>query len=167
MKRVLASLAIAVALGACGRDDVQFTDSDGDVAGYRRLDYEVTSERYRQWFAAQRALDGVEIGEPVDVDLRNLREEDIDRVQKSIETHAAARASIEGAGMSVRDFVLTTIALAQPWAESNQAVSARVNVADPGPTVVQHASNATQTVRAQTSGGEGRGKKKGKKKWWR
>lgn len=130
-------------VAACDRGDVRWTESGGDVAGgYRMLDYEVTSERYRQWFAAHRALEGVEIGEPVDVDLRNLNDKDIDRVVHSIQTHAAARTSIEGVGMTVRDFVLTTIALAQPWAASSQAVDARVNVADPGPTVTRAVTNA-------------------------
>lgn len=124
---------------SCGGDGVKWSERDGDVAGggYRMLDYEVTSERYRSWIAAHRALEGVEIGEPVSVDLRNLSEKDIERVEQTLESHAAARTSIESAGMSVRDFVLTTIALAQPWAESSQSVSANVNIADPGPSVTR------------------------------
>ena len=136
-------LVSALALLACG-DDVKWTQSAGSVGDstYRVLDYDVTSERYRQWVAAHRALDGVEIGEPVSVDLRNLRDEDIERVTQSLETHAAARTAIEGVGMRVEDFVLTTIALAQPWAEENPAVAATIDVADPGPSVEQHASTA-------------------------
>lgn len=144
MRRLLRPTVILLAcatttLAACRREaDIQWVESAGDVEGdsVRLLDYDVTSERYRQWIAAHRALDGVEIGEPVDIDLRKLTEEDVDRVQRSLEDHAAARKSIESAGLSVREFVLTTIALAQPWA-AKQAAVARVNIAEPGPSVPQ------------------------------
>lgn len=169
-----ALFAFAIVLTGAGcRGDVKWTDSDGDVAGgsYRLLDYEVTSERYRQWIAAHRALDGVEIGEPVSVDLRNLTEKDIERVEETLANHAAARASIESAGMSVRDFVLTTIALAQPWAESSNAVTANVNVADPGPTVTRRPPSPQPVpIRVEddddsdSDSDDGKRKKKGRKK---
>lgn len=173
-RTALFAIAIVLIGAGCG-GDVKWTDSDGDVAGgsYRLLDYEVTSERYRQWIAANRALDGVEIGEPVSVDLRNLTEKDIDRVEETLANHAAARASIESAGMSVRDFVLTTIALAQPWAEASQAVTANVDIADPGPTVTRRPP-PPQPVPIRVEDGDdgdsdsdsdnGKGKKKGRKK---
>ena len=146
-------MAVALTGSAC-RDDVRWTESGGDVVGdsIRLLDYEVTSERYRQWIAAHRALEGVELGEPMDVDLRNLTEKDIDRVETTLENHAAARASIEGVGMSVRDFVLTTVALAQPWAASNPATRGIVNVADPGPAVTRRPSEARIPIRYRDSG---------------
>lgn len=159
---------------ACDRD-VRWTESGGEVAGdssYRVLDYEVTSERYRRWIAAHRALEGVEIGEPVSVDLRNLTESDIERVEESLERHAAAKKSIEGAGMSVQDFVLTTIALAQPWAEANPTLAASINVADPGPAVPPGTNASRGEVRIRRDGAdsdsesEGRGRGKGKKKGW-
>lgn len=170
-KQVVFAFAIAMTAAGC-RDDVEWTESKGDVAGgsYKMLDYEVTSERYRQWIAAHRALDGVELGEPMSVDLRNLSEKDIDRIERTLEDHAAARTSIESSGMSVRDFVLTTVALAQPWAQSSSTLSANVDIANPGPAVTRHVS-APQSipVRVESDDSENdsegdSGKKKRKKK---
>ena len=142
-RSLLLASALVAAAACAGDGDVKWVESGGEVglrdSSYRRLDYEVTSERYRKWIAANRALDGVEIGEPVDVDLRHLTNDDIERVETTLENHAAARESIKGAGMTVHDFVLTTIALAQPWAEANPSLNTTVNVANPGPTVARRA----------------------------
>jgi hypothetical protein len=142
-------LLFAVTLGAAAfgvgcRDSNREELSTGEVVSdsiYRPLDYPLTSDNYRRWLAAERALDTLNIDAPVRVDVRHVTPDDIDRVVESFEAQPRARAAIEGSGIGVRDFVLTTIALAQSWdavdgempglSEENLAFVRRVNIEDP------------------------------------
>lgn len=115
MKR-LPVLLIATLLCACDSDADY--ESDGDVlrdSTYEAIDYTLTSDNYKKWMAAQQALDsaGIRPGERIDV--RSVSDDDIRRVTQSLESQPAAKTAIESAGLSVQDFVLTTIALAQSW----------------------------------------------------
>jgi hypothetical protein len=140
---LLAMTISAIALAACGdsrREEVAAGEVVSDSI-YRPLDYPLTSENYRRWLAAQRSLDTLNIDAPVRVDVRRVTPDDIDRVVRSLESQPPARTAIEGSGLGVRDFVLTTIALAQSWdavdrgmpgfSEENLAFVQRVNAEDP------------------------------------
>jgi hypothetical protein len=142
---LLFALAIsAVTMGASCGDSSREEVSAGEVMSdsiYRPLDYPLTSDNYRRWLAADRALDTLNLEAPVRLDVRHVTPDDIDRVVASYESQPQARAAIEGSGIGVRDFVLTTIALAQSWdavdrdmpgaSEENLAFVRRVNVEDP------------------------------------
>lgn len=119
-------LVFAAFLGACSAD--VDGESDGDVlrdSSYAAIDYALTSDNYKKWVAAQQALDSAGIRPIERIDVRSVSDDDIDRVTGSLESQPPARAAIESAGLSVRDFVLTTIALAQSWDAVN-GPSARV-----------------------------------------
>jgi hypothetical protein len=90
----------------------------GDVmlADGGRLDYEITSERYRQWETARRALRAQKIGLSMQIDPLRVTEAEIQRAVTFFERNGKARRLIEGTGMSVRDYVLTTLALEQQMA---------------------------------------------------
>lgn len=86
------------------------------------IDFRLTDENYEQWERAQRFLDALprsafptpssEGGNP------------IDNAVATLESSPRARTAIERTGLSVRDFVLETIALAQAMAaESGQPAS--------------------------------------------
>lgn len=116
-----------------GCDDDIENASGGDVLGdgsYEAIDYTLTSDNYKKWLVAQQSLDSAGIRLAERIDIRSVSDEDIDRVVESLQARPPARAAIEGAGMSVRDFVLTTVALAQSWDAVN-GPSARVLGARP------------------------------------
>ena len=122
----LASAAII----ACGGSS-NTEESGGEVLSdstYRGLDYVVTSDQYRQWLRAQAALDTVDVGTPVRIDVRRASEADIERVVTALDGRPAARQAIEQSGMKVRDFVLTTVALAQSWDAVNQPERGLIDV---------------------------------------
>ena len=77
-------------------------------------DYEVTDERYRQWVAAQRALDALpDLPPPPRLDAWRVTQADIDRAVSYLEGEPRARQAIARAGLTPRDYVLTTVALDQ------------------------------------------------------
>jgi hypothetical protein len=124
MRSVLA-LVLASALAACGSGDYasSFT-SDGrllsssggevELADGTRLGFVITSDRYKQWDAGRRGW-----GRGVASHFGNLLQpksptrRTIDRAVAYLESQGRARQAIERAGMSVRDFVLMTVALEQ------------------------------------------------------
>lgn len=78
------------------------------------LQFVVTSERYKQWDAARQGLDArtkVRFGQILQP--RAPTERSIDQATAFLQGNPAARQSITRAGMSVRDFVLMTVALEQ------------------------------------------------------
>lgn len=91
-----------------------------DSAAFRALDYPITSDNYRKWLQAQSALDSVEVDPRLRIRPRKLTGPDIDRVVETLGDQPAARAAIESSGLSVRDYVLTTVALAQSWDAVNR-----------------------------------------------
>lgn len=124
MFRSLASLlavAITVPLMAakCGYANPS-GESGGEVISdslraYQAVDYPLTSDNYNKWIRAENALDSVNVDATVRRSARELTDEDIDDLVESLEKQPSARAAIESSGLSVRNYVLTTIALAQSW----------------------------------------------------
>lgn len=109
---------LVTVLGAkCGGEASYLADGDvtGDSAAYRAVKYELTSDNYRRWHAAEAALDSAGVEASVRLDTRHLTDADIERAIAEVEDDSTVKAAIEGAGLSVRDYVLTTIALAQSW----------------------------------------------------
>lgn len=123
MRPTRALLALCVLLAACnsgGRDDRAgdrvFATSEGEVAltGGGSLRFSITSERYKQWDAAQRGLDrGIAARFGALLEPASPSERSIARAVELLESEPRARHAIERAGMSVRDFVVTTVALEQ------------------------------------------------------
>jgi hypothetical protein len=125
--RIAAIFVLGLALGACKQDrtadampvrpgDPGWTSSSGEVSltEGEKLSFEITSERYKAWDAARTGLDSRiaskygAILQPGSPSRRN-----IEKAVQYLESEPAAKASIERAGMSVRDFVVTTVALEQ------------------------------------------------------
>ena len=121
---------LAFALLACTRakDTASLTTDTASVAGDVSIDsatagtvfhgvkYPLTSENYRKWLVAQAALDS--LPEPAAmprVDLRDPTDDDIDRTVNFLAQQDAERRAIERSGLSVKDFVLTSIALGQAF----------------------------------------------------
>ena len=88
---------------------------------YRAIDYEVSSGDFRRWVESQRGLDEIRrLNPPVRIDARDVREADVDRVVDYLERHEEARRAIENSGLSVREYVLTSVALAQALLASDE-----------------------------------------------
>lgn len=144
--RTILLVPCAIVLAACDRmiENV----SGGDVLSdsvYEAIDYTLTSDNYKRWLAAQHALDSAGIRFDERIDVRSVSDDDVDRVTESLQSRPSARAAIEGAGMSIRDFVLTTVALAQSWDAVN-GPSARVLGARPENLDFLRAQAATDAV---------------------
>ena len=120
---LVAALGLAVTGANCGNDRPEV--SEGDVlrsdSAYRGIDYTVSSEAYKKWLLADAALERASVSNPVRLDLRRVTDDDVDRVVKSLEAQPQAVTAIESAELDVRDYVLTTIALAQSWDAVNGA----------------------------------------------
>jgi hypothetical protein len=108
--------AALVVAGACGGGGERGGTAGGDApAGeVAALDYEVTPDRYQRWVAAQRALDATpNLPPPPKIDPMQLSEPEIRRAVDYLESDPRARAALARAGISARDYVLTTVALDQ------------------------------------------------------
>ncbi|MBA3891845.1 MAG: hypothetical protein H0X64_15085 [Gemmatimonadaceae bacterium] len=125
VRRAIA-LAIALALvsmSACsdGRSaDLEAALLAGDAepgfsdVEYEPLDHDVTSDDYRKWLAAESALSaigGSEVSGRIPLDA--VTDAELDRATRALAADTAVERAIEGAGMSVGDYVRTTVALAQ------------------------------------------------------
>lgn len=122
------TIGVIVALGARCGDDREEIDRAGlldSAASYPAIDYTLTSENYRRWLATQDALDSLGVDLPVQIDFRAATDEHIDDVVDAIKDDTLSRPIIERAEWDVRDYVLTTVALAQSWDAANGS-SARV-----------------------------------------
>ena len=125
--RIVALAFACLAMTACKQDrtadapparpgDPGWTSSTGEVSlsDGETLSFTITSERYKAWDAAKDGLDGRvssrfgAILQPGSPSRRN-----IEKAVAYLESDPAAKAAIERAGMSVRDFVVTTVALEQ------------------------------------------------------
>ena len=118
---VLALMTVA----ACNRgDDTPLRRADGSLlssssgevqlADGSRLQFMITSDRYKQWEAARSGLRKnvvTRYGELLQP--RSPTERSITRAVSFLETEVTARDAITSAGMSVKDFVLMTVALEQ------------------------------------------------------
>ena len=120
-------LLLLALFGACdlgGRKDDRALTYDGailttsggevELSDGRKLPFSVSSERYRAWDAAQQGLDRGTADRLGDIlEPLSPSEESIDRAVSFLESDMSARTAIENAGISVRDFVMTTVALEQ------------------------------------------------------
>lgn len=102
----------ALMIGCGGGDRVETADGDAGVAD--ALDYEVTQDRYQRWLNAQQSLDALPgLPAPPRIDPMRLGEAEIARAVEYLEQDARAREALSQAGISARDYVLTTVALDQ------------------------------------------------------
>ena len=127
---LLGVAALALSSVACQRSDdsnpltsdtalaAGEVSSDSGTVGtvFHGVKYPLTSDNYRKWIVAQAALDS--LPEPMAmprVDLRAPTDDDIDRTVDFLSRQDAARRAIERSGLSIKDFVLTSIALGQAF----------------------------------------------------
>ncbi len=76
--------------------------------------YNLNDDRYRQWTIAQQRLDSLgPIDAPVRLTSLNPSPADIDRTVAFLESRPDTRNALAASGLSARDYVLTTLALAQ------------------------------------------------------
>lgn len=120
-------IALLLAAAGCGRsapadESGLLTTSGGDVDTpliLEGIDYTVTSEDYRRWMAAEGALMSIGAEDLSErIPLEAATDEDIDRVADLLEENERIRTAIESSGLSVKDYVRTTIALEQALAAS-------------------------------------------------
>lgn len=115
---------------SCSRDDdapvadsaaglVAIDTALGEVA-FRDVDYRLTSDNFTKFQVAQERIDALPEPPVVQrIDLRAPREDDVVVVVRQLETNEPARLAIVNSGLSVRDFVLTSLALGQALAFGN------------------------------------------------
>ena len=155
--RTFLRLILVASLAACGGSNSASGEIDtallhragGDVmlTDGERIDYEITSERYRQWETARRALRAARIGLSMQLDPMRVSEAEIQRAVNFFERNRRARRLIEGTGMSVRDYVLTTLALEQQMAVASGRWGARARPRAPSTPVVPAESIAAELAR--------------------
>ena len=112
--RTMMGVALVVVV-ACGKGDRGGTaGGDAGATEIAALDYEVTPDRYMRWVGAQQALDAIPgLPAPPKIDPVRLDEDAIRRAVEYLEEDPRARAALARAGISARDYVLTTVALDQ------------------------------------------------------
>jgi hypothetical protein len=90
---------------------IQGASAEAQQALATPVDFALTEENFGKWETAQRDLDRI----PASLipPLPSSGGSVIDRAVARLESSVAAKRVIEGAGLSVRDFVLETLALAQ------------------------------------------------------
>ena len=105
---------------ACEHSQPSLSDSSaGDVsddssATFRAVNQPLNPDNFRKVVVAQQALDTVKLRADLPrVSLANPTDAQIERTVIALEAEPAARVAIERSGLSVRDFVLTSLALAQ------------------------------------------------------
>ncbi|MFN2563908.1 MAG: hypothetical protein ABR499_02695 [Gemmatimonadaceae bacterium] len=156
---MLGAALVIIASAACGRGEREGTTAGGDAAQgeVAALDYEVTPERYQRWVAAQRALDAIPgLPAPPRIDPMRLDDAAVRRAVEYLEGDARARAALASAGISARDYVLTTVALDQALVAagaSDPVASARTpGAASPSPGAGASAPVTASRPTASTTG---------------
>jgi hypothetical protein len=133
--RTLKASAVVAASGvimaaSCSRDDdALVADSAGGLVAidttlgeveFRDVDYRLTSDNFNRYVVAQDAIDALPQPPVVQrIDVRAPREDDVVMVVQQLESDEPARLAIANSGLSVRDFVLTSLALGQALAFGN------------------------------------------------
>lgn len=99
-------------------------DAELDASG--RLNFEVTSDVYRRWMIAQRALGKSDLSRFVaQLGRRALTQRELDRAVERVQGDARARAAIEGAGMTPLEYVYATVAIEQAMAVASGRLAPR------------------------------------------
>lgn len=146
--RPIRSLLVICVLAACSRGDVELRRADGSafstsggevaLADGIRLEFAITSQRYKQWDAAQSAL-GKSVAARFGALLqpKSPTERSIARAVAYLEGDARAKQAIERTGMTVKDFVLMTVALEQEMrvasGQTTDRASPRAALPNPSP----------------------------------
>ena len=132
-----------------GVDTAMLRSAGGDVmlADGARLPYEITSQRYNEWETARRGLRAAKLGLTMSIDPLRVTEADIQKAVTYFERNGRARRIIEDAGLSVRDYVLTTIALEQQMAVASGRWGDRAAPRAPARPVVTQESLAAEFSR--------------------
>lgn len=136
------SLAVAttilVTLASCKKDSGQASENkfasllfDASSPAAREalstpVSFRLTESNYEQWERAQSFLDG--LPRSAFVSSAGAQGNAIDRAVQTLEASPRARTAIERTGLTVRDFVLETIALAQASEAQTGRLPAGVNV---------------------------------------
>ena len=84
------------------------------------FDHTVTSDDYRKWLAAEEALmrvSGFQLAD--EIPLATATDEDVDRAADALEENEPVRLAIESAGLTVKEYVATTVALEQAYAAAS------------------------------------------------
>lgn len=176
-----ATLATATLAARCGdAGEAQVSGGDvllSDTTTLAALDYPVTSDTYRRWLAANDNLDRLGYEPQLRIDPRRATEDDVARVAAELEQHPEGRVAIETANLSVRDYVATSVALAQSYDVAHDSRTPLRDVRPENVAFIRSVDNDTPVVRSRPrarffqddsdsdsdSDGDGRGKKKGKK----
>ena len=119
---VLSALSLIVAcdqlgIGGSGRGSGSLVSSSGGqiaLADGGSLEFGITSEQYKRWEKARKGIDrriAARFGAILQPDAPTERS--IERAVAYLDSEPSARSSIEAAGMSVRAFVVMTVALEQ------------------------------------------------------
>jgi hypothetical protein len=98
------------------QSDAQLYSSAGEVrlTDGGSLQFTITSEKYKQWYAAQQGFDKrIKSRFGALLQPASPSERTIARAVEYLQGEPRARDAIQRAGMSVRDFVVTTVALEQ------------------------------------------------------
>lgn len=123
-RQALLAACLLFSVGACERNDDRFATATGTSAFLDdaspdarealsiQVDYILTDEKFRQWEAAQRNLDRLPRS-AFPTQRSSPGGNAIDRAVARLESSPKARSTIEATGLTVRDFVLQTVALAQ------------------------------------------------------
>ena len=119
-RAVCVAVALGVGAGGCDREEgIPLTLASEDGGGeFVPVDYELTSDTYKKWLVAQENLKrdagDADLGLPAQrVLLTNPSSGSIDSVVDELESVEQTREAIESADLSVRDYVLATLALYQ------------------------------------------------------
>ena len=121
---------LVCALAACRRDDPALRRADGsmfstsggevELADGSHLQFVITIQRYKQWEAARSGLSRSTVAHFGEIlQPKSPTERTIDRAASYLESTPSAKQAIERTGMSVRDFVLMTVALEQEMRLAN------------------------------------------------
>jgi len=147
--RIVIGAALAAA-GACGGERGGTTGGDAETGEVAAIDYEVTPDRYDRWVAAQRALDATPgLPAPPKIDPLRLDQGEIRRAVEYLEGDPRTRAALARAGISARDYVLTTVALDQAL------VAAAASPGPPGVAPTPAPAGAAPQPATKSSGGGG------------
>jgi uncharacterized protein (DUF1778 family) len=129
---------VLLTLASCKKDNAQSSGSrftsllfDASSPAAREalatpVDFRLTEANYAQWVRAQRFLDAVPRSALASAS--GATGNAIDRAVQTLEASPRARAAIERTGLSVKDFVLETIALAQAEEAGTAGTPAAVTV---------------------------------------
>jgi hypothetical protein len=150
---VLVVVLVAAAAGTCGRGDrANVSGADSATGEVKALNYEATNERYQKWLAAQRALDATPgLPAPPTIDPMHLGEPELQRAISYLEGDPRARAALARAGISARDYVMTTVALDQALVASSSSASVSAS-ASPTPAAAAPSSRSSSPVAPSARG---------------